>query len=148
MLVLDQSVGHQDAVSSLSWLPDGSGFISGGLDRKIIIWVCTSDVLRALSVIYLPQFKCQDADGKFKDSWGSAMRVTDLTVTPDLTRVVAIGIHYHPPSLPAGESSPGSRTTDASTISSGGVSGSQMSTSRKSENRMIVYDLATKQTEL
>lgn len=76
------------------------------------------------------------------------MRVTDLTVTPDLTRVVAVGIRYQPPLLSVGESSPGSRTTDASTTSSGGVSGSQMSTSRKSDNRMIVYNLATKEVEL
>lgn len=28
-----------ETVTSLAWLPDGSGFISGGLDRKIIHWV-------------------------------------------------------------------------------------------------------------
>ena len=31
---------HSDVVTALAWLPDGSGFISGGLDRKIILWVC------------------------------------------------------------------------------------------------------------
>ena len=30
---------HTEPVTAISWLPDGSGFISGGLDRKIIIWV-------------------------------------------------------------------------------------------------------------
>ena len=30
---------HTETVTAISWLPDGSGFISGGLDRKIIIWV-------------------------------------------------------------------------------------------------------------
>jgi len=30
--------GHTEAVTAISWLPDGSGFISGSLDRKIIIW--------------------------------------------------------------------------------------------------------------
>jgi WD40 repeat protein len=30
---------HTEAVTAISWLPDGSGFISGSLDRKIIIWV-------------------------------------------------------------------------------------------------------------
>ena len=30
---------HTDVVTALAWLPDGSGFISGGLDRKIILWV-------------------------------------------------------------------------------------------------------------
>ncbi|KIM79679.1 hypothetical protein PILCRDRAFT_74055 [Piloderma croceum F 1598] len=73
-LVLDSQHGHQETVAALSWLPDGSGFISGGLDRRIILW---------------------DAEGNFKDSWGeTAIRVTDLAITPDLTRVVAVGIHY------------------------------------------------------
>jgi WD repeat-containing protein 26 len=32
---------HAEVVTALAWLPDGSGFISGGLDRKIILWVRT-----------------------------------------------------------------------------------------------------------
>ena len=36
MQVLD---AHSDVVTALAWLPDGTGFISGGLDRKIILWV-------------------------------------------------------------------------------------------------------------
>lgn len=36
MKVLDV---HKDTVTALSWLPDGSGFISGGLDQMIILWV-------------------------------------------------------------------------------------------------------------
>jgi WD40 repeat protein len=32
--------GHSETVTAVAWLPDGSGFISGGLDRKIILWVC------------------------------------------------------------------------------------------------------------
>jgi hypothetical protein len=75
------------------------------------------------------------------------MRVTDLTVTPDLTRVVAIGIHYHAPPPPVGEVSAGSRSTDSLAPPASGVSGPPMNVSRKPENRMIVYNLATKQTE-
>lgn len=30
---------HDDVVTGLAWLPDGMGFISAGLDRKIILWV-------------------------------------------------------------------------------------------------------------
>ena len=30
---------HTDTVTAISWLPDGSGFISGGLDGKVIHWV-------------------------------------------------------------------------------------------------------------
>jgi len=30
---------HDETVTALAWLPDGSGFISGALDGKIIHWV-------------------------------------------------------------------------------------------------------------
>lgn len=30
---------HTDSVTRVFWLPDGTGFISGGLDRKLILWV-------------------------------------------------------------------------------------------------------------
>ncbi len=30
---------HEEVVTGLAWLPDGMGFISAGLDRKIILWV-------------------------------------------------------------------------------------------------------------
>ena len=29
---------HQDMITGLSWLPDGTGFVSGCLDHQIIIW--------------------------------------------------------------------------------------------------------------
>ena len=31
---------HTGTVTAVSWLPDGTGFITGALDRKVIIWVC------------------------------------------------------------------------------------------------------------
>lgn len=30
---------HTETVSALAWVPDGSGFLSGSQDRKIILWV-------------------------------------------------------------------------------------------------------------
>lgn len=36
---------HEETVSALEWLPDGSGFLSAGLDRKIILWVKISRFL-------------------------------------------------------------------------------------------------------
>jgi hypothetical protein len=91
----------------------------------------------------------QDAEGNFKDSWGeTAIRVTDLAITPDLTRVVAVGIHYRPPSPSVGVLSPDSRPINSTSSPSGGGNGSTSNTSRGSGNCMIVYDLATKQTEL
>ncbi|THH20764.1 hypothetical protein EUX98_g8521 [Antrodiella citrinella] len=112
---------HTDVVTALIWLPDGTGFISGGLDRKIIIW---------------------DADGKERDnSWSrTPIRVTDLAITPDFTRLVAIGM-YDVPAPPVATTTP-----DAGTPSAGNAA--PAAGSRPSEHRVIVYDLATKQPTL
>ncbi|EPQ57967.1 WD40 repeat-like protein [Gloeophyllum trabeum ATCC 11539] len=116
---------HSDTVTSLAWLPDGTGFISGGLDRKIILW---------------------DVDGNRRDSWGTtSIRVTDLAVTPDFTRVVAVGMHYLAPTGLA--SSTGASRSESSTPPTGGGGARPNPPTRDSENRMIIYDLASKQTE-
>ncbi|KAF7970217.1 hypothetical protein HWV62_24744 [Athelia sp. TMB] len=108
--------GHAETVTALAWVPDGSGFVSGGLDKRIVLW---------------------GADGAFRHAWpAAAMRITDLTVTADLTRVVAVGIHYHAPSPAVG------------VVSTAEESNSSVSLVRKSENCMIVYDLATRETEM
>ena len=36
---------HTETVTAISWLPDGTGFITGALDRKVIIWVCLDSFL-------------------------------------------------------------------------------------------------------
>ncbi|KAI0748620.1 WD40 repeat-like protein [Daedaleopsis nitida] len=120
MRVLDQ---HTDVVTALAWLPDGSGFISGGLDRKIILW---------------------DADGKLRDSWGrTPIRVTDLVVTPDFTRLVAVGM-YDLPSIP-----PGAIPQDSGAQSGAGpgANGGANANKTTAETRIIIYDLTTKQPE-
>ncbi|KAI0934659.1 hypothetical protein AcV5_006428 [Taiwanofungus camphoratus] len=105
---------HSDVVTALVWLPDGSGFISGGLDRKIILW---------------------DADGKQCDTWGQTpIRVTDLVITPDSTRLVAVGMYDVP-------------GTPSPTPPEGGTPPGAAAAARSSETRVIVYDLATKQPE-
>jgi WD40 repeat protein len=30
---------HTNAVTTLAWMPDGKHFVSGGLDKKIYMWV-------------------------------------------------------------------------------------------------------------
>jgi WD40 repeat protein len=45
---------HTDMVTALSWLPDGLGFISGGLDCRIIHWVRGI----AFSCPSLPRISC------------------------------------------------------------------------------------------
>ncbi|KAF8226747.1 WD40 repeat-like protein [Tricholoma matsutake] len=115
---------HSETVTSLVWLSDGSGFISGGLDRKIIHW---------------------GADGTLHDNWGvTPIRVTDLAITPDLTRLVTIGMYYHPSPPPTGDSPQPARNNSDSVSLGNGV---LVNGSKGSDNSMIVYDLFTKQTE-
>lgn len=40
---------HTETVSALEWLPDGTGFLSGAFDRKIILWVSEAGHLRGTS---------------------------------------------------------------------------------------------------
>ncbi len=85
----------------------------------------------------------QDADGKLRDQWGrTPIRVTDLMVTPDFTRLVAVGM-YDAPSLP-GLNPQESGTAQASGASAGAAASANKSSS---ETRIIIYDLATKQPE-
>ncbi|PPQ68153.1 hypothetical protein CVT25_014079 [Psilocybe cyanescens] len=117
---------HTETVTAISWLPDGTGFISGGLDRKIVIW---------------------DADGKVRDAWGpTAIRLTDLAVTPDFTHLVAVGME-HTQNFPSASEPSQSRGAQTGDVPPGpGGNGGQGGVSR-TMHRMMVFDLATKQTE-
>ena len=136
---------HSETVMAIRWLPDNSGFMSAGLDQRILIWVGIH--LFICKVTKLTN-RVQDAEGNQRDSWGMAtIRVTDLDVSPNMTKVVAVGIippppTPHPPSSTGGSPAPGAR----------GDSTAQSPQARsqdyppKLENRMIVYDMVTKQT--
>ncbi|EKM55055.1 uncharacterized protein PHACADRAFT_94848 [Phanerochaete carnosa HHB-10118-sp] len=119
---------HFDVVTALAWLPDGSGFISGGLDRRIILW---------------------DIDGKQRDTWGrTPIRVTDLAITPDFSKLVAIGMYDTPlPLPPAGGVAPTSDGASGGTATPPAGSTAPTPANRPTENRIIVYDLLTKQLE-
>jgi len=48
---------HSETVTALVWLPNGSGFISGALDGKVIHWVSISRTVWGfllLNLIYEP----------------------------------------------------------------------------------------------
>ncbi|TRM62529.1 WD40-repeat-containing domain protein [Schizophyllum amplum] len=109
---------HSETVTSLEWLPDGSGFVSGGLDRQIIRW---------------------DAAGGKIDSWDeAAVRVTDLAVTPDCRRLVVVGLIGVPPLEPS---------RDGRTVSGSG-GGNMTLEDLVDQHKMIVYDLITQEEEM
>ena len=87
------------------------------------------------SFVYL-----QDADGKQRDSWGrTPIRVTDLAITPDFTKLVAVGMYDIPtppppaPSVTSDGANPGGAATAIATP--------------PRESRLAVWDLSTKQLE-
>jgi WD40 repeat protein len=96
--------------------------MSGSLDRKIILW---------------------DMEGELRESWNDiAIRVTDAAVTPDMRRLVAVGMGYNPPPALAR-----ANVRDASPPIVSNGNGNAV-VPRSPENRMIIYDLKTGQVEL
>ncbi len=79
-----------------------------------------------------------------RDTWGrTPIRVTDLMVTPDFTRLVAVGMYDMPPVQP------GSNPPDGGTPPGSGQGQGAGASANKSlsETRIIIYDLHTKQPE-
>jgi WD40 repeat protein len=127
-----------ETVSALAWVPDGSGFISGSQDRKINLWARHLLSCSCLSSELFAHLAVQGSDGKQRDSWGiTAIRIADLAVTPDFTRLVAVGESVKDPILPT------PRGYSVTTNRNGDNNGP-----RTPEHLMIVYDLTTKQPEL
>jgi hypothetical protein len=92
----------------------------------------------ACLVNYFAHSAVQGSDGKQRDSWGiTAIRIADLAVTPDFTRLVAVGESVKDPILPT------PRGYSVTTNRNGDNNGP-----RTPEHLMIVYDLTTKQPEL
>ncbi|KAF9484688.1 WD40 repeat-like protein [Pholiota conissans] len=116
---------HTETVTAIAWLPDGTGFITGALDRRIVVW---------------------DAEGSIRNSWDpTAIRLTDLAVTPDQARLVAIGIESPAP-VPAPSDAPHSRSAQTGDVlSNAGGNGSP--SSGRTPHRMMIFDLATKQVQ-
>jgi WD repeat-containing protein 26 len=77
----------------------------------------------------------QNADGSKRDSWGPvAIRIADLAVTPDQTRIVAVGLIRAPnPTSASAASGDASRpVTNGSTL----------------DHRMVIFDLVDKREEM
>lgn len=105
-------------VMSLCWLPDGKGFVSGGMDGKVQAFDLGGNVL-----FRLPH---------------TPSRVVGLAVTPDGKRIITVG---RVDVKPSGSSSTASVASRASSLT--GTPGSNVQP--RHEKRMSVYDVATRQ---
>jgi len=108
--------GHSEPVTALIWLPDDSGFFSAGMDFKILLW---------------------NPDGSQRELWTmSPVRVLNMVLTPDCTRLVAIGMKAPLPMESRTESD-----------SAGASRGALASPPPKDEHRLLVFDIASKRNE-
>ncbi|KAJ6597194.1 WD40 repeat-like protein [Mycena vulgaris] len=110
---------HSEPVTSLSWLPDDSGFLSAGMDFKIVIW---------------------NTDGQRRETWDMMpVRVTYMVLSPDFTRLVVIGMRAPSPVDPRAD---GDGTPSGT---NGGASASNPPP--KDEHRLLVFDFASRRNE-
>ncbi|KAJ7510144.1 WD40 repeat-like protein [Mycena galericulata] len=109
---------HSEPVTAISWLPDDSGFLSAGMDFKVVLW---------------------NTEGQRRETWGMLpVRITQMVVTPDFTRLVAIGMLAPSPT--------DSRAESDSTIA-GANGGTSSSPPPKDQHRLLVYDMASRRNE-
>lgn len=141
--------GHVETVSSLAWLQDGSGFFSAGLDRKIIHWVSRScfhiecRVWDTAPSSLRTNPPTQNSNGSLKEEWPQApIRITDMTLTPDGTRLVAVGMD-----APASDGTP-SRGIESQDGTSGPANPLLSLGSPKGANRLVVFDISSKEPVL
>ncbi|CAE6463396.1 unnamed protein product [Rhizoctonia solani] len=93
-----QDDSHSDMITCLVWLPDGTGFVSGSMDCHIVVWVGNSRVLLQTGIL-----QNGNSAGEKMYELGAIdekplpIRVTDLTITPDGSRLVAVGTIVQPP---------------------------------------------------
>ncbi|KAG8889730.1 hypothetical protein FRB98_003022 [Tulasnella sp. 332] len=137
--------GHRQGVSACVPLPNGSGYVSGGMDKSIIFW---------------------DREGNLTDEWKSAsMRVLDLAVTPDGTKLVAVTVvdrEFGPGFSPSGVvGDPYGFVSSSSSLGAGDAASSRTRSSNVGmgnghghgggetgvlmRRRVVIYDLATKE---
>ncbi|KAF9260213.1 WD40 repeat-like protein [Marasmius fiardii PR-910] len=116
---------HTETVTALSWLPDGSGFLSASLDRRIIQW---------------------DHTGSNCSHWEvTSIRVTGLAIAPDMARVIAIGMasrwaEYSDPSCTSG-----CAVNDTPPNQAGG----RVPIARiiRTQDRMVIYEYPSREIE-
>jgi len=78
------------------------------------------------------------------------MRVTDLAVTPDLSRLVAVGMQHLPPVpvlIDLNQSRDHNGEAASTPVPTGASPAANGARASEKENRMIIYDMATKETQ-
>lgn len=75
------------------------------------------------------------------DKWDeTSIRITDLAISPDFSRLVSVGMQH----LPIGIINEGITGRE---VQNGDAAAAGAAAARASENRLVIYDLTTKQIE-
>ncbi|GAA5934008.1 hypothetical protein JCM1841_002048 [Sporobolomyces salmonicolor] len=113
---------HEYPIGALAWLPDGQGFVSGGMDLKVYFWDLAGNIIS-----HLPS---------------SPTRVIDLAVSPDGSKLVCIGRAdtLEPHMIPSRHSS-----RSATPAAAAGTTSMTPPLGARHEKRISVYDLRKKE---
>lgn len=128
---------HEYTIGAVAWLPDGRGFVSGGMDSKILFWVrCPS---LTTTHARLTTTCAQDLAGNVTAQLGrSPSRILDLAITPDGSKLICVGRadttepHLVPSRLPSRSQTPANANGNAQ---------GQMSLGARHEKRISVFRL-------
>jgi len=122
-LCIKTILGHEDTVCSIFWRKDGSGFISGGMDQKIIFW---------------------DKDGKKLDTLeATPIRMSSIVISPDERWLVVAGQLANPSKVLSRTASSASSHSHSQSPRNG--TNNQNPALTPKQTRFTVYDLKTKQ---
>ncbi|KAG6865928.1 hypothetical protein C0991_010429 [Blastosporella zonata] len=114
---------HSNEVWNMEWSHDGLLLATASKDESAIIW------------------RLSDADGNMRDKWGeTGIRITDLAITPDFSRLVSVGMQHLPVAV-VNEGITGREVQNGDAAAAGAAA------AKASENKMIIYDLTTKLVE-
>ncbi|SCV68978.1 BQ2448_1998 [Microbotryum intermedium] len=116
---------HAYQIGALAWFPDGKGFASGGMDSKIYFWDLAGNITESLR--------------------NSPSRVIDLAITPDGSRLVAVGRVDTSPSVLASRDQ--SRTQSGADTPAQLASNLRVPIEPKHDNRISIYTLADRKLE-
>lgn len=79
---------HEDSISSIQWMPDGSAFLASSMDCKLVFYVSFVNARTAANTrSWLTK---QGPTGTVRRAWSfNTLQITDFLITPDQKSIIA-----------------------------------------------------------